>query len=102
MDLDYIVIVGSMGITIIAIYFLYYIFKNSSIKAAEKSGDITICPKCGGLDRSPSTTSIFIGYSPVIKYKCNNCKYEGIFPLVNKNEIESFRKDLKRSKENSS
>jgi hypothetical protein len=69
-----------------------------------KSNDVLVCPKCGGTDKiaagSMNTnhvpTSGFIGkpLSPAV-YRCKGCDYEGTFFLIDKSELDDFRKKLK-------
>jgi hypothetical protein len=66
---------------------------------------VLVCPKCG------STQKEFAGSMPLNHvggsgfsgkpltpafYTCKKCKYEGIFVLIDKTEIDSYKEDLKK------
>lgn len=56
---------------------------------------VKICPKCGSLDiglYQPMMLSIGIDEG----WFCKDCNYRGIFPEIEKSEIEVFRKKLKK------
>lgn len=58
-----------------------------------------ICPKCGGIDLPIRTD--FVQILAPTPEKCNKCSYTGLFPEINVDEIENFRKTItKRSKQN--
>ena len=53
-----------------------------------------ICPKCGNIDL-PITTNFAEMLVPTPE-KCKKCNYSGLFPEIDINEIEGFRKGLKK------
>ena len=53
-----------------------------------------ICPKCGSID-IPIRTNFAEMLMPTPE-KCKKCNYSGLFPEIEINEIESFRKSLKK------
>ncbi len=56
----------------------------------EKEKFVRICPKCGSID---ITRLVFRILGPLI---CKNCDYKNpIFPEIEINKIELFRKELK-------
>ena len=59
-----------------------------------KNKFIKICPKCGSIDM-PVKTNFTEMLMPTPE-KCSKCSYAGLFPEIDINEIESFRKELKK------
>lgn len=55
---------------------------------------IKICPKCGNIDL-PIKTNFAEMLMPAPE-KCKKCGYNGLFPEIDINEIESFWKNLKK------
>ena len=53
-----------------------------------------ICPKCGSLDLPIRTN--FVEMLMPSPEKCKKCSYTGLFPEIEINEIEEFRKELKK------
>ena len=53
-----------------------------------------ICPKCGNIDL-PAVTNFAQMLAPVPE-KCRKCNYTGLFPEIDINEIEEFRKEIKK------
>ena len=53
-----------------------------------------ICPKCGSIDL-PIRTDFVQMLAPTPE-KCRKCSYTGLFPEIEINEIEEFRKELKK------
>jgi len=53
-----------------------------------------ICPKCGNID-IPIETRFAQMLMPTPE-KCKKCQYTGLFPEIEINEIENFRKSLKK------
>lgn len=51
-----------------------------------------ICPKCGSIDLPIRTD--FIEMLMPTREKCKKCGYSGLFPEIEINEIEEFRKSL--------
>ena len=60
-----------------------------------KNNYVKICPKCGNINL-PSRTSFTDMLMPT-QEKCNKCNYAGLFPEININDIEDFRKSLKET-----
>lgn len=54
-----------------------------------------ICPKCGSIDL-PVRTNFAEMLAPTPE-KCGKCSYSGLFPEIEINEIEEFRKSLKKN-----
>ena len=52
-----------------------------------------ICPKCGSIDL-PIRTDFVQMLAPTPE-KCRKCNYTGLFPEIEINEIEEFRKSLR-------
>ena len=52
-----------------------------------------ICPKCGNLDLFMTSFAQIFAANP---YKCEKCNYSGLFPEININDIEKFRKNIKK------
>ena len=52
-----------------------------------------ICPKCGSIDLPIRTN--FVEMLMPTPEKCRKCGYRGLFPEINIDEIEAFRKKLK-------
>lgn len=52
-----------------------------------------ICPKCGSIDLSIRTD--FIEMLAPTPERCKKCGYTGLFPEIEINEIEEFRKEIK-------
>ena len=59
-----------------------------------KNQFIKICPKCGSIDLPIKTD--FVEMLMPTSEKCRKCGYSGLFPEIDANEIEDFRKDLKK------
>ena len=57
-----------------------------------KNQYIKICPKCGSIDL-PIKTNFAEMILPTPE-RCNKCSYSGLFPEIDINEIENFRKSL--------
>ena len=55
-----------------------------------------ICPKCGSIDLPIRTN--FVDMLAPTPEKCSKCSYSGLFPEIEINEIEEFRKEIKRIK----
>lgn len=53
-----------------------------------------ICPKCGSIDL-PIITEFIQILAPTPE-KCRKCSYTGLFPEIDIDEIESFRKNIKK------
>ena len=53
-----------------------------------------ICPKCGNIDMPIRTD--FIQILAPTPEKCKKCGYTGLFPEIDINEVENFRKRLKK------
>ena len=53
-----------------------------------------ICPKCGSIDL-PIRTDFVQMLAPTPE-KCSKCSYSGMFPDIDINEIEEFRKMIKK------
>ena len=60
----------------------------------KKEQFIKICPKCGSMDL-PIRADFFQMLMPTPE-KCGKCSYSGLFPEIEINEIETFRKNLKK------
>ena len=60
----------------------------------QKQQFVKICPKCGSIDL-PIKTDFFQMLMPTPE-KCRKCSYSGLFPEIEINEIETFRKNLKK------
>ena len=58
---------------------------------------IKICPKCGNLDLPLSSSFVQI-LAPTAEI-CNKCGYTGLFPEIDINEIENYKKGLKKKSE---
>lgn len=54
-----------------------------------------ICPRCGSIDL-PIRTDFVQMLAPTPE-ECKKCGYIGLFPEIEINEIEEFRKSLKKS-----
>ena len=52
-----------------------------------------ICPKCGSIDLPIRTD--FVQILAPTPEKCRKCGYAGLFPEIDINEIEEFRKAIK-------
>ena len=52
-----------------------------------------ICPRCGSIDLPIRTD--FVEMLMPSPEKCKKCDYTGLFPEIEINEIEDFRKILK-------
>ena len=57
----------------------------------KKEQFIKICPKCGSIDL-PIKTDFFQMLMPTPE-KCRRCRYTGLFPEIEINGIEKFRKN---------
>lgn len=54
-----------------------------------------ICPKCGNIDLPIRTD--FVQILAPTPEKCKKCGYTGLFPEIDINEIEEFRKNIKKN-----
>lgn len=52
-----------------------------------------ICPKCGII---PQVRTDFIQILAPTSEKCRKCSYTGLFPEIEINKIEEFRKAIKK------
>lgn len=54
-----------------------------------------ICPKCGStkVKIPPSGSDLLL----TIRDYCQNCKNSGLFPEIKEEEVENFRKKLKKN-----
>ena len=52
-----------------------------------------ICPKCGNIDFSVRN---FINILAPLPEKCKKCGYMGLFPEIEIDEIEEFRKRISK------
>lgn len=90
----------SIVFVIVGLLIIYWITKRAAIKKAKNTKDAYICPKCGSLKVQMATklppAARFIGTAGSQNFECLDCKYEGICPIINKDYIESFRKNLKK------
>ena len=59
-----------------------------------KNQYIKTCPKCGSIDLPVKAS--FVEMIMPTPEKCRKCGYSGLFPEIDINEIENFRKNLKR------
>lgn len=53
-----------------------------------------ICPKCGNIDLPIRTQ--FVDILAPMPEKCMKCSYTGLFPEIDINEIENFRKTINK------
>ena len=53
-----------------------------------------VCPKCGSIDLPIKTD--FVEMLMPTSEKCKKCGYSGLFPEIEINEIEEFRKSLEK------
>jgi len=51
-----------------------------------------ICPKCGNIDLPVKTN--FVDMLMPTPEKCTKCSYNGLFPEIEIDEIEGFRKSI--------
>ncbi|MBR9692683.1 hypothetical protein GOV07_01995 [Candidatus Woesearchaeota archaeon] len=64
--------------------------------------DVSICPKCGSTNLKPATlagTSDALPLGRGVDFNksiCEDCEYVGICPILPENEIDNFRKELKK------
>ena len=65
----------------------------------EKLQYTKICPKCGSID-FPIVTQFVQILAPTPE-KCKKCRYSGLFPEIDINKIESFRKEIRKYNNNS-
>ena len=64
------------------------------INKKNKNEFTKICPKCGSIDL-PLRTNFVEMLAPTPE-KCSKCGYGGLFPEIEINEIEDFRKEIKK------
>jgi len=56
---------------------------------------IRICPKCGDVDVKPYNEMDMISWGGAARWRCNKCNYNAVlFPEVNIDEVEKFRKEI--------
>ena len=104
MEINYILLALIILAVAGVLYISYLIIKRWAIKDAEKSKETPICPKCGSLSMSQAPSPgmpggslpVFGAPSRPAKYRCNDCSYEGIFPIISKDMISEYRKQLKK------
>jgi predicted nucleic-acid-binding Zn-ribbon protein len=58
-----------------------------------KKDSTRICPKCGNVDLP--IKSNFVDMLMPMPEKCGKCGYNGLFPEIEVEQIEEFRKNLK-------
>ena len=73
------------------------------IAKSKTSNSIRICPNCGSLNyvhlkKGPNDTYFVASIRGSNYYECLDCKYTGVFPLINKDKVEGFRKSLSQNK----
>jgi ribosomal protein L37AE/L43A len=61
--------------------------------------NVLICPKCGSTNIQRNNEPTVNRYDMVFinKYECNDCKYEGLMPEINENDIDEFRNEIKEN-----
>jgi len=61
---------------------------------------VKICPKCGSTDITNVQANVGLSMSPsfldFMKYRCKKCNYIGQMPEVKVEEVEEFRKKIKK------
>ena len=56
---------------------------------------VKICPKCGST-KITSYEPKLLSVGADLGWYCKDCNYRGLFPEIEKSEIEEFRKELKK------
>ncbi|MFH1770472.1 MAG: hypothetical protein ABH828_02850 [archaeon] len=83
------------------IYLFYLVMKKRAEKFAETTADVHVCPKCGGLklERVNNPGDIVMGeVSSRYTFKCHECGYNGLAPMIDRKNLESFKKELNKTK----
>ena len=85
----------------------YLIAEKMAKKRAKNVKSLYVCPKCGSInlryidDILPGTR--FISTTPSNnEFECIDCGYQGIAPKVDREQINSFREEIKKNKNNNS
>ncbi len=83
------------------LFFLIF-FKTKKDKKGKKTIWVKICPDCGSINvermfLSGKIDKFWKAFNPV-KYRCNSCKFEGIFPEANLGMIEEIQKSIRNKK----
>ncbi|MBI3027432.1 hypothetical protein HYY70_04920 [Candidatus Woesearchaeota archaeon] len=94
---------------LIVLFVIFYLNKDKLkeifIKLNKYGGGkyVKICPKCGSLKiRTDFSNPVVWAYGTAVKYRCDSCGYLAlIFPEVLKNEINHYKKGLKKRLEES-
>ena len=81
---------------------IYFVVKPLLIRSIKHKETTTICPKCGSTQHRTvaignAGANLIMGTAPHI-YSCQNCRFQGVFPIIDKKDVESFRKELKNTK----
>lgn len=85
-----------MVITIFILYIGYLIFFSIKKKQFEKNKFIQLCPKCGSSNKQMS--GLWTAPYVPAKYKCPDCRYEGIFVEVDEDKISEFKSKFRKEK----
>ena len=72
-----------------------------SCAEAEKRNFITICPKCGSIDvEAEKDNAAKVRFGAPINYVCRSCGFKNtVFPEVEEDKIEAYRKEIKKTEE---
>ena len=90
-------IILSLAAFIVLFIILHWLAKHRNPKS------VRVCPKCGStnhihLKKGPDDTYFVASIRGSNYYDCLDCNFSGVFPLIDKNKLDSFRKSLKENK----
>ena len=102
MDLGtFIIQLIAAGLTVGVFILVFYLFHRIAAARQKRSKTIFVCPKCLNtnytyLKHLPSDTPFIGSLRSTNYFKCNSCGFEGVFPLVNIDEIPQMRKEMSK------
>lgn len=91
----------SIAFITLVLFLFYLLIKRNAKKHAENTKEVLICPKCGSLrlERINNPGDIVMGeVSSKNTFECGDCNYNGLAPMIDKKDVEYFRKELKKNK----
>ena len=70
------------------------------MRTTMKNETVIICPKCGGTQIESTgtmtdTMAMIGGISPSVVHRCAKCGNQGVFPIIDKKDVEDFVREIK-------
>lgn len=86
-------IVLSLAAFVVLFIILHWIAKKKN------SNSVRVCPNCGSINhvhlkKGPNDTYFIASIRGSNYYDCLDCKFSGVFPVIDKDKLDDFRKSL--------